>query len=66
MRFGKRRGAGIDRFSLAGDDLCQAEVQHLGASALGDKNVGGLYIAVDDAFAVRVIERIGDGNGDIE
>ena len=44
----------------------QAEVENLGVSALGDENVGGLDVAMDDAFAVRGVERVGDFDGQAE
>ena len=50
----------------AGDDLCQAEVEHLGLSAFGYENVGGLNVAVDDAFRLRGIERVGHFDADSE
>ena len=35
-------------------------------SALGDENVGGLDVAMNDVFAVRGIERVGDFDGEAE
>ncbi len=41
-------------------DACDAEVQHLGLVALGDEDVGRLDVAVHDAAAVRIGQRIGN------
>ena len=41
-------------------DFREAEVEDLRVSAPGDKNVGRLDIAMDDAAGVRRIERVGD------
>ena len=35
-------------------------------SALGDENVGGLDVAMDDVFAVRGVEGVGDFDGEAE
>ena len=35
-------------------------------AALGDENVGGLDVAMDDAFRVRGVERVGDFDGERE
>ena len=43
-------------------DLRQSEIQHLGVPALGDKDVGGLDVAMDDSFRVRCVQRIGNLN----
>jgi len=42
------------------DSLSQTEIKNLGVPALGDKNIGGLDIAVNDAFAVSGVERVRD------
>ena len=49
-----------------GVDFGQSEIQYLRVAALGDENVRGLDVAVDDAFGVRRIERIGNLDGQIE
>ncbi len=38
----------------------QAKVENLGEPPLGNENVGGFDVAMNDAFAVSRIERIGD------
>ena len=43
-------------------DLRQSEIQNLGVSALGHKDVRRLDVAVDDAFCVGCVECIGDLN----
>ena len=50
---GPRRGPGLLH-------LGQAEVEHLRLLALGDEDVRGLDVAVDDAALVRGVERVGD------
>src|SRR5215469_13275130 len=46
--------------------FCQAEIQDLGMSTLGDKDVGRFEIAVNDAGYVRGIERVGNLNAEGE
>ncbi len=46
--------------------LGEAEVEDLGAPAGGDEDVGGLDVAVNDAFTVGGVEGVGDLNGDVE
>jgi hypothetical protein len=43
-------------------NLGEAEIENLGVSALGHKNVSGLDVAVDDVFRMRCIERVGNLN----
>ena len=38
--------------------LGQSEIQNLGVSALGDEDVSGLDVAVDNAFGMGCVERI--------
>jgi hypothetical protein len=38
----------------------QPEVQNLGMTALGDENIGGLYVAVNNSLGMSGIERVGD------
>ena len=44
--------------------LGQAEIENLGVSALGDKDVSGLDVAVDDAFGVSGVERVRNLDGE--
>ena len=39
--------------------LGQAEVEHLGVTAFGHKNIGRLDIAMNDPFGVRRVQRVG-------
>src|SRR5467141_572397 len=41
-----------NRVLWAIEPACQPEVENLGVSALGYKNVGRLHVAVDDSFGV--------------
>ena len=50
----------------AADLLGQTEIQNLGVAAIGDENVRGLDVAVDDALLVRGVKRIGNFDGEIE
>ena len=48
------------------DTFRQAEVENLGKPPLGDENVGGFDVTMNDALGVSCIEGIGDldSNGD--
>ena len=46
--------------------LCQPKIEHLCLPALGDKNIRGLNVAMDDSLAVRRLERVGDVDADFE
>ena len=43
--------------------LREAEIENLGVAARGDEKIRRLDVAMNDAFRVRRIERIGDFNG---
>ena len=44
----------------------QSKIKNLGVPALGDKNICGLNIAVNDALRMRRIQRIGNLNARTE
>jgi len=48
------------RDARAPSELCQAEIQDLRRAPAGDKDVGRLDVAVDDALLVRRVQRIGN------
>ena len=71
MLFVNLRVCGVCRGVLARrtacrSDLRQPEVENLGVPALGDKDVRGLDVAVDDAFGVGGVERVGNFDGQSE
>ena len=45
-------------------NLRQSKVQNLGVSALGDEDVRRLDVAMNDAFGVRRVQRIGNLDGE--
>jgi hypothetical protein len=47
-------------------DLRQPKIQNLGVPSLGDENVRGLDVSVDDTCDVCGIERVGDVDSDGE
>ncbi len=46
--------------------LRETEVHHLHLAALGDEDVAGLDVAVEDALAVRGVERVRDVDRDVD
>src|ERR1700757_2009789 len=44
----------------------ESEIENLRVAALGDKNIGGLDVAMDDALGVSGIEGVGNFDGNIE
>ena len=46
--------------------LGQSEIQNLGLSTLGDKNVRWLDVPMDDAFRMRRVQRIGKLDAQVE
>ena len=61
-----RRGARCFLLLCRVQRLRKPEVQNLGVPALGDEDVRGLDVTMDDAFGVRSVERIGDLDSDGE
>ena len=57
---------GLHRAATVINQLRQSEVEDLRLSARGNEDVCGLQIAVDDAFAVRNVERVGDLRPNVE
>jgi hypothetical protein len=65
LRHGGIVGAGrVCSPRLAGAHFRHSEIENLGVAALGDEDVGGLYIAMDDVLGVGCVERIGDFNAE--
>ena len=60
MRITKSCRAGVQRIAFARDDLGQAEVKHFGSPTLGYKNIRRLDIAVNNAFAMCIVQRVGN------
>ena len=64
-RHGVRRGNLAGR-TAAVSDLRQPEIQNLGMTAFGDKDVCRLDVTMDDTSGMRGIEGIGDFDGERE
>jgi len=58
---GKIRAGGRERFKFG-----EAEVEQFGVALLGDENVGGFDIAMDDTTGVRGFESRGNLNTPLE
>ena len=62
-------GSGADRlgvFAHHGGELGEPEIENFCRAAVDQKNVGGLDVAVDDAFGVRRIKAAGNLNADLQ
>jgi hypothetical protein len=59
-------GGGLAGRSGGRRELGEAEIQHLGVAALGNKDVGRLDVAVDDALGMRGVEAVGNLDGQRE
>ena len=46
--------------------LGKAEIENLGVTALGDENIGGLNVAMNDSFTVCGFEGVGNLDAEIE
>jgi len=54
------RGVCVRTGSLFHRKLSQSEIKNLCVPTLGDEDVGGFDVAVDDTFGVSRIERVGN------
>ncbi|HTF25681.1 MAG TPA: hypothetical protein VK937_17490 [Candidatus Limnocylindria bacterium] len=61
----KRSNRGSGNFAVRGQ-LRQTKIHQLCLPAVGDENVGGLNVAMNDAFLVRGIEGVRDLNRDVQ
>ena len=64
------KGGGIvqarDRVGRARQELREAEVEHLHQATIGTNEIRGLDVAMDDAAAVRLVERVGHLDGGLD
>ena len=51
---------------FAARNFSEAEIQNLGVAALGNKNVGGFDVAVNDVFRVGGVESFRNLGGDMQ
>ncbi len=57
---------GVAGGALGVDVFCEAEIEDFDAAVMGDHDVGGFEVAMDDALFVRGGERVGDSLGDFD
>jgi len=57
---------GCRRGAASGSEFGQTEIQNFGVAALGDKDVRGLDVAVNDALRVSGVKSVGDFDANIE
>ncbi len=60
----KNSRAGGVRGPAGASDFRQAKIQHLGMTTIGDKNIPGLDVAMNDALGVCRVQRVGDFDGE--
>jgi len=46
------------------DEFCKTEIENFCLTAVGEKNVGGLDVAMNDTFFVSGVERVGELNAE--
>ena len=51
---------------IFGDKLGQAEIENFGLTALGDEDIRGLDVPMDDTSGVGNVEGIGNLNSEVE
>src|SRR5262249_16406100 len=54
------------RAECCSGDFSEAEVENFGVAAFGDEDVGRLNVAMNDAFGVGGVKRVGDFDADSE
>jgi len=65
--YGRHGGAhGFQRGLAFRNQLRQPEIQDLGLTPVGDKEVCGFDVTMEDMLPVGGVERVGDLNGDVE
>src|SRR5260221_1767928 len=68
--FGVHANGGLGSFraicGFARGDFCQSKIENFGVAALSDENIGGLDVAMNNAFGVGSVERVGNVDGDVQ
>src|SRR4029077_707285 len=57
------RNVGQSGGNTRGSNLREAKIENLRVTTLGDEDVGGFYVAMDDAFPVSGVEGVRDLDG---